>query len=137
MQIVVAFRNRQRSAHTNYMCRTVAFPPRCTKLNLISLFQFLITTNKNRIKKGLGVAFVKRLQIDVYRLSYWSSIGTIAISIPFTGSVNRLPSLQLRHNKQYFIKFHAYFRASTYRPQFGPAFYRCKRVKTRFGLQYF
>jgi hypothetical protein len=137
MKVVIAFRSRQRRTQTNFMCRTIGLPPTGTKLHLGSLFQFMMVTNKHCFKKGLQIPFMKRLEISVYRISYWSSLGPITIPYPYTGSVQRLPSFAKRANKQYFIKFHAHYRVSTRFPQVQRPFFRTSYVKMARGRKFF
>ena len=113
MKDIIAFQSRQRQVKTKYMCQTVRIES--NKLNPAELFHQVMGANKNKIPSGLGISGLKRFQVNVYKLSYWSTLGLITLRVPFTGNVKNLPPFAKKDNQQYFLKYHTRYRVSTRR----------------------
>ena len=135
MRVIVTFRCRQRRTNTKYMCRNVDISQTGEyQLNVVSLFKYMMETNKQYFLNGLEIPSLKRLKIEVYKISYCSQLGLLSIKIPFYGRYS-LPSFAKRSNKQYYIRFHAQYRVTT-RHQQRP-FYLTNQSKFRFRNKYF
>jgi hypothetical protein len=141
MKVIIAFRSRQHRKRTKYMCRTVNIQGLTPNgLNPATIFRYLLESNKQKLPGGLGISALKRLQIKVYKLSYWSVLGLITIKIPFTGNIKILPSFAKKEDHQYFIKYHSWYRATTGRCHIvrnGRVLLLTKRIFSSFGKRYF
>ena len=141
MKVIIAFRSRQHRKRTKYMCRAVNINQFAHNgLNPATLFRHLLESNKRKLPGGLGIYALKRLKIQVYKLSYWSILGLITVRIPFTGNIRNLPNFAKREDKQYFIKYHSWYRATTGRCHIvhnGRVLLLTKRIFSSFGKRYF
>ena len=141
MKVVIAFRSRQRRTKTKYLCRKIrANEFSLNGSNIVELFNHVMETNKDKIPSGLGISGLRRLQVVVYKFSYWSTLGPITIKLPFTGNTRNLPPLA-KLERQYFLKFHALYRVSvkrTYVVRNGRVLLLYNRiVPHHFGRRYF
>ena len=113
MKIIISFRSRQRRMKVKYMCRTERIES--DKLNPIELFHQVMAANRDKIPSGLEISGLKRLQVGIYKISYWSALGLITIRMPFLGNVRNLPPFAKKSNGHYLIKYHTWYRVSTVR----------------------